>query len=299
MVATNAIPRDTSGCSSMGALKRPENENWRGKYLRALNIYAPQVEYSMNNKKGRVISPLYNSKKQIELQFNWDDWKQFNRTTASIPESNFHTDKRSRVFGKNWTDAKSHRLVKGDDAISSPIEIPFTGSIEDSKKRAPCILYGSKSLCGSKQSDRDLCTKRESGTLDGGEMQKKEPSIEEGASAVLSRSSNAKEDGEDDDLDSGIFQMEGLEYEKYPGSTCSGSSYCSSTTPSLTRARRWVSVDDANWLDSSITNQDIDSMGTTRFGLSESFVPPHQMVERGCFSLGLQHELKTRLPVQI
>nr|CCA22976.1 AlNc14C174G8093 [Albugo laibachii Nc14] len=284
----NGVPRDTVGCSLMGALRRAECDNWRGKYLRALNIYAPQVEYSMNKKSARDISPLHHSRKQAEVC--WNDWKQLKCATASIPDSGFHTDKKSRLFSRNRQDVKCYLKFKVDDAISSPIEIPSTGFTEDSKKHVPCISNAGE----AKLSGRDYCLEGIGTTSDivGGKHTKQRNG--EGGDNALPRSSNVEKDGEDEDDDSGIFQMEGLENESNAGASCLGSSCTSST-----RARRWVSVDDPNWLDFSITNQDIDSMGTTRFGLSESFVPPHQMVERGCFSLGLQHELKTRLPVQI
>lgn len=113
----------------------------------------------------------------------------------------------------------------------------------------------------------------------------------------LDRADNSRDDQEDESEDEDdIFKMDGLEDSTRPKlkkkssfRTFDGGESRASYS-SMGAGRRRGSLPTPGSAMRGGNQDDADEYRT----LSESFVPPHQMVERDCFSLGLRDELKRR-----
>ncbi|KAG7395690.1 hypothetical protein PHYBOEH_003329 [Phytophthora boehmeriae] len=339
-----------------------KNKNWRANYLRALNIFTPDLQTST---RGRHVSSGDSRRP------NAASGRSRRATTAtdqvpSRPVSSNSSNTRGRPSGSTSTSgrqssrsgsSRSHSRTRGSspadekpstyvfglrqhlfrarrtprseltvvDRVSAPIEIP-TGVSVTSPTEIPTRadkLSGRRDSSSRRQRGSSNCSDFQNSTDKQQPMQLlswEEPSVMlgNGAWSIESDKRNERsagvaipvdrsrrssrpyegiaeecEDTEDDEPthpeneeDDDIFKME------FDGEDSSASrNVFRGTRASSERRRGELHRRIPGGLDGF---DDDDEENDVVQPLSASFVPPHQMVERGCFSLGLRDELKRK-----
>ncbi|CEG42433.1 uncharacterized protein PHALS_12710 [Plasmopara halstedii] len=172
---------------------------------------------------------------------------------------------------------KSHDLQESDDPTQSTMQL---FSWEE-----PSVMLGNG--CWPLESDKRICTKGVGLNRNEGRRW---------VSRLFSNSDDIVENREDADFegstiaedDDDIFKME---VDEGSNSTARRSVFRDNRTTN-TKRRGDIRPHRPGILDGLDGNNGV-------MPLSASFVPPHQMVQRGCFSLGLRDQLKRKPGVQI
>ncbi|KAF4144167.1 hypothetical protein GN958_ATG06631 [Phytophthora infestans] len=358
--------RPMANSSQRLALNANKNKNWRANYLRALNIFTPDLatpsrgRYGPNGDGGRrtangraettssrrrtaATATAETTRRPESNSNNSRGRSSVSVSTSARPSSRSTSSSRSRratspsedktssyVFGLRSHLFRARRHAsKSDqmvvDRVSAPIEIP-TGSCITSPTAIPSR--------GEKLSDRrDSESRRRRGSSNdfqnsndpkqpvvqllsweepsmmlgtgGWPLESKKRYNNDGLAIPVnngrSRRPYAGPDGiaeecedtddegltntEDDDDD--IFKME---FEGEPSDSSASSAVFRGKRKSKDKRR----VDLRQRRPGGFDDFDDDEETDVVTPLSASFVPPHQMVERGCFSLGLRDELKRK-----
>ncbi|KAF1772743.1 hypothetical protein JG687_00002222 [Phytophthora cactorum] len=350
------------------ALSANKNKNWRANYLRALNIFTPDLatstrgRYGPSGDAGRRATangraetatsrrrtattatdettrrPDSNNSRGRSAVSTSTSARQSSRSTSSSRSrrgaspsedktSSYVFGLRSHLFRARRLAPKSDQLVV--DRVSAPIEIPTGSSItsptaipsrgdklsdrrdsESRRRRGSSNDFQSSN--GPKQPMVQLLSWEEPSVMlgNGGWPLESEKRNSNDAFAIpINRNDSGRsrrpysgpegiaeecEDTEDEGLtnteddDDDIFKME-FEGE---GSDSNASSNVFRGKRAAKDKRR---VDLRQWRPGGFDDFDDDEEDDVVTPLSASFVPPHQMVERGCFSLGLRDELKRK-----
>lgn len=326
---TRRNPLSMANSSQRLALSANKNKNWRANYLRALNIFTPDLQTSTRGRhvssegrraerrrpeepRRRPEEPRREEPKPPSTRASSSNSARSSRSGSSTRSHN--QEKASTyVFGMRQHLFRARRPPRSDfmtvDHVSAPIEIP-TGTSVTSPTEIPSRAdkLDRNSMQRRRGSSNDF-----QGSTDKQPMMQllswEEPSVMLGSGGwplesekrdELGRRSRPYagiaeeyEDTEDDeptttenDDDDDIFKME-FDGE---GSGSNAGKNVFRGTRSKDRRRAELQRRRPEGLDDLDDDEESDAVTP----LSASFVPPHQMVERGCFSLGLRDELKRK-----
>lgn len=338
---TKTLPRASSSSRLLRHGGSRGDKNWRGKYLRALNIYTPEVAFS-KEKRGSEGSPKaragrsdvdcgslsrsYDSSTGNSDPVPLDVIQSTHKLGERVRPSAAMSRMKARARGHLRTESSAEAFVANgygfqlrpalsrgrrchtdpfvlDEHVSAPIQIPQPARCEGALKHQG----SSNRLLDRRRESEDRVDAVPAVRL----LSWEEPVAMQAAAKALSAGipidqtthtlgindsvvindvlvedyDSSESETEDNDHEDGIFTMEGLDDEMQKPCTRKRAA-----SPLRTRRDRTVSasvvIDEHHREEASLLGRKEE--------LSASFVPPHQMVERDCFSLGLQNEFKRR-----
>ncbi|OWZ23141.1 hypothetical protein PHMEG_0002010 [Phytophthora megakarya] len=259
-------------------------KNWRANYLRALNIFTPDLATPSR--------PRHTQQTTTRPQSNRRDTRPSRRRSTPAEEKEKDKDK-SYVFGLRSHLFRARRLAPSEitvDHVSAPIEIPTgprtptpkSDKVERNSERRSNEFQSSKELNQPMQ----LLSWEEPSVMLGNEWplesEKRNSGVRySGPHSIAEECEDTEEEvltTEDDDDD--IFKMEFDDNDV-------------NTSSNVFRGKREKERRTKDLQRRPGRFDDLDDRDVVT-PLSASFVPPHQMVERGCFSLGLRDELKRK-----
>ncbi|ETK75308.1 hypothetical protein L915_18067 [Phytophthora nicotianae] len=352
--------RPMANSSQRMALNANKNKNWRANYLRALNIFTPDLATSTrgrygpsgdgnrrptangraetssrrrtatatdettrrpesNNSRGRSTVSVSTSARQSSRSTSSSRSRR-GTSPSEDKTSSYVFGLRSHLFRARRMAPKSDQMVV--DRVSAPIEIP-TGSCATSptaipsrdEKDSECRRRRGSSndfqnSNDPKQPMMQLLSWEEPAMMlgnGGWPLESKKRSNNDGLAIPVNNGRSRRpysgphgiaeecEDTEDEGLtnteddDDDIFKME---FEGEDSDSNASSNVFRGKQK--TKEKRRVGMDLRQRRQGGFDDFDDDEEDDVVTPLSASFVPPHQMVERGCFSLGLRDELKRK-----
>lgn len=318
-VAASLAASVSSGRAALGAAR---HKNWRASYLRALNIYPPEVNAARGRvpvprpshvharPRGRrtedggppVAEPSAGSRSSRSSGASSAVGRLLGRRSGGLPPApgppgaSPPEDKGGYVFGMRAHLFRARRPARPDvlvvDRVSAPIAIRGPPG-DDMSATGPADREGTN------QTPQLLSWEEPAVMLGDHRYQYRfDPRLDPRLDRHAEPEDDSGDDGRTEDLDAAdddddIFKMDALDGDDdkpHPWCPDAGVMVPSVAVPiGNVASRRRGSLPIAR---PRGDNQHEDARARP---LSESFVPPHQLVQRGdCFSLGLRDELKRR-----